>query len=73
MHINYLIYWHTVASYLVGMLWAVLCSIELHYNGNNEFFINSFNKPGCIQCKGYDYMAYMAYMDPNVLCPQKGR
>ena len=22
---------------------------------------------------GYDYMAYMDYMDPNALCPQKGR
>ena len=21
---------------------------------------------------GYDYMAYMDYMDPNVFCPQKG-
>ena len=21
----------------------------------------------------YDYTAYMDYMDPNVLCPQKGR
>ena len=22
------------------------------------------------QCIGYDYMAYMDYMDPDVLCPQ---
>ena len=25
------------------------------------------------QCIGYDYMAYMDYMDPDVLRPQKGR
>ena len=23
--------------------------------------------------KGYDYTAYVDYMDPDVLCPQKGR
>ena len=26
-----------------------------------------------IPCIGYDYMAYMDYMDPDVLYPQKGR
>ena len=24
------------------------------------------------QCIGYDYTAYMDYMHPDVLCPQKG-
>ena len=24
------------------------------------------------QCVGYDYTAYMDYMDPDILCPQKG-
>ena len=24
-------------------------------------------------CISYDYTAYMDYMDPDVLCPQKGR
>ena len=25
------------------------------------------------QCIDYDYTAYMDYMDPDVLCPQKGQ
>ena len=25
----------------------------------------------CFQCTGYDYMAYMDYMDPNICCPKK--
>ena len=27
---------------------------------------------GYYQCVGYDYMACMDYMDPDVRCPQKG-
>ena len=28
-----------IASYVIGMLYAVLCSIELHYNETSKFFI----------------------------------